>query len=45
MTSVNLEKASNVLKFKKACGLKISQNIVYVKEYFYMLLFTLQDII
>ena len=44
MKSVNLEKPSNILRSKKVYGLKISQNIIYLKEYFCMLFSTLKDI-
>ena len=39
------EKLSNVLRYKKAYGLQISQNIIYVKEYLYMFFSTLRDIV
>ena len=35
MKSANLEKSSNILLSKKTYGTKISQSIIYVKEYFY----------
>ena len=38
------EKPSNILRFKKACGLKISQSIIYVVDYFYMFFSTKKDI-
>ena len=43
--SVNLEKTVEYLKTHESSGLKIFQSIIYVKEYFYMLFFTLKDII
>ena len=45
MTFVNLEKASNILRSKKVYGLKISQSINYVKEYFHMFVSALKNII
>ena len=36
MTPVNLGKNLKYLKTQEAYDLKISQNIIYVKEYFYM---------
>ena len=38
-------KPSNILRDKKANGMKISRIIIYVKEYFYMLFSTLKDIV
>ena len=35
----------NISRSKKACDLKISQSIIYVKKYFYMFFPTLKDII
>ena len=45
MTSVKLEKPSNTLRSKKAYGVKMSQGIVYVTEYFYMFFSPLKDVI
>ena len=46
MTSINLEKITlEFFKSKKAYGLKTSQSIIYVNEYFYMFFSTLKDII
>ena len=39
------KKPSNILRYKKAYGLKFAQSIIYVKEYFYMLLPTLKDLL
>ena len=45
MMSANLEKTSNISRFKKAYGLKISRSIIYVKEYFNKFSSTLKYII
>ena len=45
MTSVKLEKPSNTLRSKKAYGVKMSQGIVYVTDYFYMFFSPLKDVI
>ena len=42
MTFVNLRKT---LKIQESLNLKISQSIIYVKEYFYIFLSILKDII
>ena len=36
---------SCILRSEKAYGLKISQSIIYVKEYFYIFFSTLKDVI
>ena len=36
---------SRILRSEKPYGLKISQSIIYVKEYFYIFFSTLKDII
>ena len=38
------EKPSNILRSKKAYGLKISESIIYIKEYFYTFFSTLKYI-
>ena len=47
MTSVNIEKTLEYLNTlsRVPYGLKISQRIIYVTEYFYMFFSTLKDII
>ena len=47
---VNYEKTiffknDNILVFKRAYDMKISQSIIYVKDYFYLFFSTLRDII
>ena len=37
------KKQSNVLRYKKAYGLKIAQSIIYVKEHFYVFISTMND--
>ena len=39
------KKPSNILRSKKAYALKIAQNIIYVKGYFYIFFPTLKDIL
>ena len=39
MTSANLEETLEYLISKKAYGMKISQSIIYLNEYFYVFLF------
>ena len=41
----HLRKPLNVLRFKKAYGLKISQSIIYEQGYIYMFFSTLKGII
>ena len=45
MTPTNLEKTLEYFRSNKAYGLKVSQSMIYVKEYSYMFFSTLKDII